>query len=122
MSLWAWWGSSLRGISPLSLSHAKVAPALAAGCAVVIRPSREVPGTAMLLVDCLRQAGIPAGVVNMVHGPIAATYGPIMKSRAVRKISLTGSTAVGQQMIRDSAATLKRGQHGTGRQRTGHRV
>ena len=93
---------------PAVLIARKVAPALAAGCSVIVRPSREVPGTAMLLVDCLRAAGVPAGVVNLVIGPTATTYDPIMQSKAVRKISLTGSTAVGQQMIRDSAATLKR--------------
>ena len=93
---------------PAFLVARKVAPALAAGCSIVVRPSREVPGTAMLIVDCLKQAGVPAGVVNLVIGPAAATYGPIMASPAVRKISLTGSTAVGQQMIRDSAATMKR--------------
>ncbi|MDE2444577.1 MAG: NAD-dependent succinate-semialdehyde dehydrogenase [Alphaproteobacteria bacterium] len=93
---------------PAVLIARKVAPALAAGCTVLIRPSREVPGTAMLLVDCLAEAGLPKGVVNLVIGPTETTYKPIMDSALVRKISLTGSTAVGQQMIRDSAATLKR--------------
>ncbi len=93
---------------PAVLIARKVAPALAAGCSVIIRPSREVPGTAMLLVDCLREAGVPAGVVNLVIGPTSTTYEPIMASPVVRKVSLTGSTAVGQQMIRDSAKTLKR--------------
>jgi succinate-semialdehyde dehydrogenase/glutarate-semialdehyde dehydrogenase len=93
---------------PAFLIARKVAPALAAGCSIIVRPSREVPGTAMILIDCVREAGIPAGVVNLVIGPTATTYDPIMASKAVRKISLTGSTAIGQQMIRDSAATLKR--------------
>ena len=93
---------------PAVLIARKIAPALAAGCTVIIRPSREVPGTAMLLVDCLKEAGLPAGSVNLVIGPTDTTYGPIMNSPLVRKISLTGSTAVGQQMIRDSATTLKR--------------
>ncbi|NJM29332.1 MAG: NAD-dependent succinate-semialdehyde dehydrogenase [Rhizobiales bacterium] len=93
---------------PAVLIARKVAPALAAGCSVIVRPSRETPGCAMLLVDCLREAGVPAGVVNLVIGPTSATYNPIMASPLVRKISLTGSTAVGQQMIRDSAATMKR--------------
>jgi succinate-semialdehyde dehydrogenase / glutarate-semialdehyde dehydrogenase len=93
---------------PAFLIARKVAPALAAGCSIIVRPSREVPGTAMLIVDCMTQAGIPAGVVNLVIGPTSTTYDPIMASTTVRKISLTGSTAIGQQMIRDSAATLKR--------------
>jgi succinate-semialdehyde dehydrogenase/glutarate-semialdehyde dehydrogenase len=73
-----------------------------------VRPSREVPGTAMLIFDCLRQAGLPKGVANLVLGPTATTYAPLVASPVVRKISLTGSTAVGQQMIRDAAATMKR--------------
>lgn len=93
---------------PAFLVARKVAPALAAGCSIIVRPSREVPGTAMLLIDCVRQAGVPAGAVNLLTGPASTTYDPIMASPAVRKISLTGSTAIGQRMIRDSAATLKR--------------
>jgi succinate-semialdehyde dehydrogenase/glutarate-semialdehyde dehydrogenase len=93
---------------PAVLIARKAAPALAAGCSVLIRPSREVPGTAMIMVDCMREAGLPAGVVQLVIGPTSTTYDTIMKSNVVRKISLTGSTPVGQQMIRDSAATLKR--------------
>ena len=93
---------------PAFLIARKVAPALAAGCAIIVRPSREVPGTAMLLVDCVCQAGVSPGVVNLVIGPTSTTYDPIMASSRVRKISLTGSTAIGQQMIRDSASTLKR--------------
>jgi succinate-semialdehyde dehydrogenase/glutarate-semialdehyde dehydrogenase len=94
---------------PAVLIARKTAPALAAGCAIIIRPSSEVPGVAAIMVDCMRQAGLPAGVVNLVCGPTANTYKPIMDSIAVRKVSLTGSTAVGQQMLRDAAATLKRG-------------
>jgi len=93
---------------PAFLIARKVAPALAAGCTAIVRPSREVPGISMLLIDCLREAGIPAGVVNLVTGTTETTYRPIMDSKLVRKISLTGSTAVGQQMIRDSASTMKR--------------
>ena len=93
---------------PAVLIARKVAPALAAGCSIIVRPSRETPGVAMVLVDCLCEAGVPAGVIGLVLGPITNTYGPIMASSKVRKVSLTGSTAVGQQMIRDAAATLKR--------------
>lgn len=93
---------------PAVLIARKVAPALAAGCSVIVRPSREVPGVAMVLVDCLREAGVPAGVINLVIGPTSTTYDTLMAEKSVRKISLTGSTVVGQQMVRDSAATLKR--------------
>ncbi|MEP7453545.1 NAD-dependent succinate-semialdehyde dehydrogenase [Phyllobacterium sp. SB3] len=93
---------------PAALIARKVAPALAAGCCVIVRPSVEVPGVAMIMFDCLREAGIPAGVANLLIGPTANTYKPIMTSPVVRKVSLTGSTRVGQQMIRDSAETVKR--------------
>jgi succinate-semialdehyde dehydrogenase/glutarate-semialdehyde dehydrogenase len=93
---------------PAVLIARKVAPALAAGCSVIVRPSSEVPGTAMLIVECLRQAGLPNGVANLVIGPTSTTYATLVASPVVRKITLTGSTTVGQQMIRDSAATLKR--------------
>ena len=93
---------------PAFLVARKVAPALAAGCSIIVRPSRETPGTAMLIVECLKQAGIPAHVVNLVVGTTDMTYKPIMASPKVRKVSLTGSTHVGQQMIRDAAATFKR--------------
>ena len=93
---------------PAVLIARKVAPALAAGCSVIVRPSSETPGVAMILIDCLVQAGIPKGVVNLVVGPTSTTYDPLMASPIVRKVSLTGSTQVGQQMIRDAAATMKR--------------
>ncbi|MBK0097588.1 NAD-dependent succinate-semialdehyde dehydrogenase [Erwinia sp. S63] len=93
---------------PVVLVARKLAPALAAGCTVVLRPSNEVPGSAMLIIECLRKAGIPAGVANLVVGPTADTYEPLISSSVVKKVSLTGSTQLGQQMIRDSAATIKR--------------
>ncbi len=93
---------------PAALIARKVAPALAAGCSIIIRPSSQTPGVAMVMVDCCRAGNLPAGAVNLVIGPTDATYTPIMASKAVRKVSLTGSTRVGQQMIRDAAATLKK--------------
>jgi succinate-semialdehyde dehydrogenase / glutarate-semialdehyde dehydrogenase len=93
---------------PAALIARKVAPALAAGCSVIVRPSSQTPGTAMVIVDCCHAAKLPPGVVNLVIGPTAATYAPIMASKVVRKVSLTGSTRVGQQMIRDAADTMKK--------------
>ncbi|GLS85830.1 NAD-dependent succinate-semialdehyde dehydrogenase [Cypionkella aquatica] len=93
---------------PAALVARKVAPALAAGCAVVLRPSSQTPGVAMLIVACCHAAGLPDGVVNLVVGPTAATYTPLMADKRVRKVSLTGSTRVGQQMIRDAADTVKK--------------
>jgi succinate-semialdehyde dehydrogenase/glutarate-semialdehyde dehydrogenase len=93
---------------PASLLARKMAPALAAGCSVIVRPSSQTPGTAMVMVDCCRAGQLPAGTVNLVAGPTATTYAPIMAAKEVRKVSLTGSTRVGQQMIRDAAATMKK--------------
>lgn len=93
---------------PAVLIARKVAPALAAGCSVIVRPSRETPGTAAVLMDCLVAAGAPAGVVSLVVGPTSTTYDVLMKSSVVRKVSLTGSSSVGQQMLRDAALTFKR--------------
>ena len=93
---------------PAALVARKVAPALAAGCSVIVRPSSQTPGVAMMIVDCCRAGGLPDGTVNLVVGPTAATYAPLMADKRVRKVSLTGSTRVGQQMIRDAAATLKK--------------
>lgn len=93
---------------PAALPARKLAPALAAGCPVVLRPSSQTPGVAMVIVDCLRAAGLPDGAVGLVVGATAATYDPIMADPRVRKVSLTGSTRIGQQMIRDAAATVKK--------------
>jgi succinate-semialdehyde dehydrogenase / glutarate-semialdehyde dehydrogenase len=60
------------------------------------------------MVDCIRAGNLPAGAVSLVVGPTSTTYAPIMASPAVRKVSLTGSTRVGQQMIRDAADTVKK--------------
>lgn len=93
---------------PAALPARKLAPALAAGCPVVLRPSSQTPGVAMVMVDCIRAGGLPNGAVNLMVGPTQNTYAPIMADARVRKVSLTGSTRVGQQMIRDAADTVKK--------------
>src|SRR5919106_1057696 len=93
---------------PAALVARKVAPALAAGCSIIVRPSSQTPGTAMVMVDCIRAGNLPPGAVALVVGPTETTYAPIMAAPAVRKVSLTGSTRVGQQMIRDAADTVKK--------------
>ena len=93
---------------PAALVARKAAPALAAGCAIIIRPSTQTPGVAMVMVDCMRAGNLPDGTVNLVVGPTATTYTPIMADKSVRKVSLTGSTRVGQQMIPDAADTVKK--------------
>ena len=93
---------------PAALPARKLAPALAAGCPVVLRPSSQTPGVAMIIIDCIRSGGLPEGAVNLVVGATGDTYGPVMADTRVRKVSLTGSTRVGQQMIRDAADTVKK--------------
>lgn len=93
---------------PAALIARKVAPALAAGCSIIVRPSSQTPGVAMVMVDCMRSGNLPAGTVSLVVGPTDATYKPIMSAPSVRKVSLTGSIRVGQQMIRDAADTVKK--------------
>ena len=93
---------------PAALVARKVAPALAAGCSVIVRPSSQTPGVAMVMVDCCRAGNLPAGTVQLLVGPTETTYAPLMADKRVRKVSLTGSTRVGQQMIRDAAATVKK--------------
>ena len=92
---------------PASLPARKIAPAVAAGCPVVLRPSSQTPGVAMVIFDCMRAGNLPDGAVNLVVGSTVNTYAPIMADPRVRKVSLTGSTRVGQQMIRDASDTLK---------------
>lgn len=93
---------------PAVLPARKIAPALAAGCAVILRPSSQTPGSAMILIDCIQSANPPKGLVNLVVGATDATYKPLMESPVIRKVSLTGSTRVGQQMLRDAAQTVKK--------------
>lgn len=93
---------------PMVLLARKIAPALAAGCAIVCRPSEETPGTAMLLIRCCADAGVPPGLVNLVIGKARLVSDVVMGSPLVRKVSLTGSTDVGKAMVRASADTLKR--------------
>lgn len=93
---------------PAFLIARKVAPALASGCSIIVRPSRETPGTAAIVMECLMQADVPAGVINLVVGSTTTTYDVLMKSTVIRKVTLTGSSQVGQQMLRDAALTFKR--------------
>ena len=93
---------------PPLLMARKIAPALAAGCSVICRPSNEAPAIAMLLIQCLHEAGLPEGVVNLLIGETKPIYETLMASPDIRKISFTGSTEVGKIIIRDSAETVKR--------------
>jgi succinate-semialdehyde dehydrogenase / glutarate-semialdehyde dehydrogenase len=86
----------------------KVAPALAAGCTVVAKPAEETPTAALMVAECLQDAGLPAGALNLVYGVPAHISGRLIASPLVRKISFTGSTAVGRELAMRAGAELKR--------------
>lgn len=93
---------------PASMLARKMAPALAAGCTIVIKPSGESPFSAIKMVELCEQAGIPKGVVNLVTGSSSQIGKAIMDSPKVRKVTFTGSTEIGKVLIRQSADTVKR--------------
>jgi succinate-semialdehyde dehydrogenase/glutarate-semialdehyde dehydrogenase len=92
---------------PLAMVTRKVAPALAAGCTVVIKPSELTPLTAYKLAELAQEAGMPAGVLNVVTGNDAEIGETWMSDERVRKISFTGSTRVGKLLMRQAADTVK---------------
>lgn len=92
---------------PINLASRKLAMALAAGCAVILRPAEEAPACVAALVRCCHDAGVAPGAVNLLIGAADAIVAPLMASREVRKVSFTGSTRVGQLLIRQSAETVK---------------
>ncbi len=93
---------------PLAMAVAKLAPALAAGCTVVLKPAEQTPLSALKLAELIAAAGIPAGAVNIVPGLGAAAGAALVDHPMVDKISFTGSTAVGQAIVRAVSTTLKR--------------
>lgn len=93
---------------PLLLLARKMAPALAAGNAIIVRPSVEAAGATMALVRCFTDAGFPAGAVNLVVGKAGAITPVIMDDARVAKVSFTGSVAIGRQIVEQSARTLKK--------------
>src|SRR6266567_7218576 len=84
---------------PCSMITRKVSPALAAGCTVVLKPANETPLTALALVALAEKAGVPKGVLNIVTGKSQAIGGEMTGNPTVRKLSFTGSTAVGRQLM-----------------------
>jgi succinate-semialdehyde dehydrogenase/glutarate-semialdehyde dehydrogenase len=92
---------------PLLLSSRKVAPALAAGCSVILKPAIEAPRTNMCLAQICQDAGIPPGVVNVVTGDSSQISRHLITSPEIRKVSLTGSVQVGQQILKLCAEQVK---------------
>lgn len=92
---------------PLTLSCSKIAPALAAGNCVVHKPASDTPLTALAFAQLTLDAGLPEGAYNLLTGPGGILGDSLVKNPRVDKIAFTGSTAVGQNIIRNSADTLK---------------
>ncbi|KFL25729.1 succinate-semialdehyde dehydrogenase [Devosia sp. 17-2-E-8] len=93
---------------PAAMITRKVAPAIAVGCTVVVKPAPETPLTALAIAELAQRAGMPAGVLNVITGP-AAPIGDVFTSHpAIRVVGFTGSTAVGKLLMRQAAGTVKK--------------
>ncbi len=94
---------------PVSMITRKAAPAIAAGCTVVVKPAEATPLCAVETFKCFEAAGLPAGVVNLVTAKDPAPVGEVfLKDSRVRKLTFTGSTAVGKMLARGAAEQMKR--------------
>ena len=93
---------------PLNQIVSKVAPALAAGCTMILKPSEEAPGCAAIFAEVLHAAGVPAGVFNLVNGDGPGVGTALSKHRDVDMVSFTGSTRAGVLVARNAADTVKR--------------
>lgn len=94
---------------PVAMGARKIAPALAAGCTCVVKPAEQTPLSMLALAQVLAEAGLPAGVVNVVTtADPAAVMTPLILDARSRKLSFTGSTAVGKQLLAQCARTVMR--------------
>nr|WP_246315994.1 NAD-dependent succinate-semialdehyde dehydrogenase [Kineococcus aurantiacus] len=94
---------------PLAMGTRKIAPALAAGCTVVVKPATQTPLTTLLLAQTLAEAGVPDGVVNVVTtSRTSEVVAPLIADPRLRKLTFTGSTPVGKKLVEQSAQQLLR--------------
>ncbi len=93
---------------PAAMITRKCAPALAAGCPVVIKPASETPYSAFALAELADRAGLPAGILNVITGKASDIGGELTSSPTVRKLSFTGSTEIGKILMRQCAGTVKK--------------
>ncbi len=93
---------------PLLMAAWKLAPAIAAGCACVLKPAEQTPLTALELANWLSDAGLPPGVVNIVTGFGETVGAPLVEHPEVNKVAFTGSAAVGKKIVKMAAETVKR--------------
>jgi succinate-semialdehyde dehydrogenase / glutarate-semialdehyde dehydrogenase len=93
---------------PAAMISRKAAPALAAGCSMVVKPASQTPLSALALIYLAEQAGVPAGVLSCVTGSATAIGGEMTSNPIVRKVTFTGSTEIGKELIAQSASTVKK--------------
>lgn len=93
---------------PLSMVTRKLAPALAAGCTVVLKPAAQTPGSAVKFFEIAVEAGLPRGVINLVMGSSSKIGKELLTNEKIRKITFTGSTEVGKLLMKDAANQVKR--------------
>ena len=93
---------------PLIMATAKLAPAIAAGCTIVIKPAEETPLTTLRYAELMQEAGFPPGVVNVVTGPGHAAGAALASHPGVDKVAFTGSTETGKRIVEASAGNLKK--------------
>lgn len=93
---------------PAAMITRKAAPALAAGCTMVVKPAEQTPLTALALAELAERAGIPPGVLNVVTGKARVIGAEMTSNTLVRKITFTGSTEIGRMLIAQSALTIKK--------------
>jgi aldehyde dehydrogenase (NAD+) len=101
-------GAVIPWNAPLMLAAQKLAPALAAGCTVVVKPSEYATFAVLRLVRLIEEAGLPAGVLNVLTGPGEPTGDALINHPMVDKLSFTGSRAVGRRIMTAAASTFKR--------------
>lgn len=93
---------------PVSMITRKLAPALAAGCTVVLKPASHTPNSAIKLFECIEKAGFPAGVVNLVIGKSSSIGEEFTSHPKINKVTFTGSTAVGKKLMEAASKQVKR--------------
>ncbi len=93
---------------PSNMIIRKISPAISAGCTIILKPASSTPLSAIAIFELFEQAGLPAGVANLVMGPSSDIGKALTSSNDVRKLTFTGSTKVGQQLYEQCGATLKK--------------
>ena len=107
---------------PINQVVRKLSAALAAGCSIIVKAPEETPASPAELIRAFADAGVPAGVINLVYGVPSEISEYLIPHPIIRKMSFTGSTAVGKQLAALAGRAHEAGDNGTGRPCSGHRV